>query len=268
MIARRMSVSLAEIPASPREPSPAARALLFDLRGRPGFIAACLFTLLTGLLALLLCWGAPEDLAIDLAPRQQEATLLSDTLARVDVHDGEGADSDDRTHLLRFAYVVDGQRFEAQSRLTTTRTPAIAPLAPIGASVPIEIARPHPAWARVVGTRRSWLGEGVLFTLLLPAFGLSWLTLQLRERNRRLRIFRLGLAAIARATACRLDSDVESDSRPRPWRLDWTFAFNGRTCTGALTSMDEQPLRRLFDAQEFVVLFDGEQPEQSIVYVE
>ncbi len=265
MIVGVMTNSLAAVPVPPRTPSRAAQALLFDLRGRPGFTAASVFTLLTGIFALVLCWGAPEDLAIDLAPRQQQAELLADSFARIDIHDGEDSASNERTHLLRFAYLVDGQRFEAHSRLTTTRTPAVAA---VGESVSIEVARLHPAWARVVGSRRWWLGEGALFTLLLPAFGLWWLTRQLRERNRLLQIFRFGIPVLASATACRLDPDVESDSKPRPFRLDWTFEFKGRRCTGALASMDEQSLRRLFEAREFIVLVDGERPEQNVVYVE
>ncbi|MCA1827580.1 MAG: DUF3592 domain-containing protein [Myxococcales bacterium] len=252
--------SLDSIPPAPREPSPRARELIFRYQGgqKAFLLVGIIFTVVGLALAVPFNWGVPADLAIAASGRTQHARVLS---AQVDPSvkiNGR------HPTVIRFAYSVDGHRYQAQS---STLDGALIGDARPEASIPIEISSVNPAWARVAGSTRSMFGYGALFALLFPVLGLVLAFFAVRSNRREIRAFVHGEPARAKVVFFGADRSVQINGRNR-FKLAWEFRVGDRVCSGSLSSMSMLALEDLGKSEEVVVLYDPADPDVNTVWVD
>ena len=166
--------------------------------------------------------------------------------------------------LIRFAYTVDGRRYEGES--STLDGTLIGEARP-EASIPIQISSVNPQWARVAGSTRSMFGYGGLFVLLFPILGLVLAFFAVRSNRREIRAFVHGEAARAKVVFFGADRSVQINGR-NPIRLNWEFRVAESIYSGSLSSMSMLALEDLGKAEEIVVLYDPADPAVNTVWVD
>jgi hypothetical protein len=251
--------SLDSVPPAPREPSPRARELIFRYQGgqKVMLLVGILFTVIGVALTVAFNWGVPGDLAIAASGRQQHARVLSAEVDRSVTINGR------HPTVIRFAYSVDGRRYEAQS---STVDRALIGRARSEDSIPIEVSSFQPQWARVAGSTRAVFGYGPLFVLLFPALGVVLTGLAVRSNRREIRAFVHGEPARARVVSFGPDMSMQINGR-HPVRLDWEFRVADQIYTGTLSSMSLLALEDLGKAEEIVVLYDPADPAVNTAWV-
>ncbi len=255
--------SIDAVPPAPREPTERVRALLFDLGGEPGIRAMALVAVVSALLAIPICWQIPEDLAIALTRQTQRAQLLSDTPSNYVMKAHRRGTPGHPARVLRFGFLAEGQRFETES----IATEPVPPADPDDGSVLIEYAKPHPAWARVVGTHRSPIGYLPLVVLLFTFYGMRAVIGAALSRGRARAAFTNGKPALADVIRAGPDRSTKINGRS-PLRVVWRFTVADRAYQGQASSMDAGAMQELCEAKQFVVLYDRDRPQNNSVYLE
>ena len=252
--------SLDCIPPAPREPSPRARELIFRYQGaqKAFLIVGIAFTAAGIAFAIPFNWGVPSDLAIAAGPLARHGQVLSAQVDRSVKINGRNPT------LIRFAYTVDGRRYEGES---STLDGTLIGEARREASIPIQISSVNPQWARVAGSTRSMFGYGALFVLLFPILGLVLAFFAVRSNRREIRAFVHGEPARAKVVFFGADRSVQINGR-NPIRLNWEFRVAESIYSGSLSSMSMLALEDLGKAEEIVVLYDPADPEVNTVWVD
>jgi len=257
-----IATSVDAVPPAPREPSAAAWRAQFAIWAKGGVGGQLVVALLATAIAVFVGWGTPVDLAIANAPVRQRAELLS---TRENTHiseGGHGRGSSRHPHILRFAYVVDGQRFEGESH-TYGRLPSADPA---DGTIEIERCAWRPGWARAVGTEVSYFPPGMLLFSLAPLAALIGAGFALRARNIQLRTFRTGEPILAEIYK---HGRLRTGRRTGPmWIAFWRYPLEGQTYRGSFSSNDESLIREMAAAKQLVVLCDPARPRRSVAYLE
>jgi len=253
-----LPTSIDAVPPAPREPSPRARALIFQLRAGQGamVLTGSIFALVGCLFATIFCWGLPGDLAIALDGKVVQGELISQELNRSEKINGV------HPTVLRFSYRIDGERYQAESS-----TIGVVPRADPDGELRIEVARSFPTVARVQGTHRGWAGFGGLLSLIFPAVGFFLVYRGATGHRRQIRAFTNGAPVLAEVTQTGLDPSLRINGR-NPWRVCWEFLVDGRPHRGSLSSMSKLAIEDLLQAKQLVVLYDPEDPRANTVYVD
>jgi hypothetical protein len=252
--------SLDSIPPAPREPSPRARELIFRYQGaqKAFLIVGIVFTVVGLAIAVPFNWGVPADLAIAASARAQHARVLSAQVDRSVKINGRNPT------VIRFAYSVDGRRYEGES---STLDGALIGRAQPDASIPIQVSSMNPQWARVAGSTRATFGYGALFVLLFPMLGLVLAFFAVRSNRREIRAFVHGEPARARVVFFGADRSVQINGR-NPIRLNWEFRVAEQIYAGSLSSMSMLALEDLGKREEIVVLYDPAEPTVNTAWVD
>jgi len=255
-----MGLALDSVPPPPREPSPQARELIFRYQGGQQImlIGGAIFAAFGLMFVIPFCWGLPSDVMIAAGGRAQHGRVLSRELDRSTKINGQSPT------LIRFAYSVDGQRYEAESR--TLDSDLIRSAAP-DTTVPIQVAAVNPRWARVAGTTRSFFGYGALLVLIFPAIGFLLVGLAVRSNRRDIRAFVNGVPVAARVVRFGPDLSTRVNGR-HPFQVCWEFRVEERIYSGSLSSMSMLALEDLGKAQELVVLYDPADPSINTAWVD
>ena len=251
---------LESIPPAPREPSPRARELIFRYQGaqKGMLLGGVLFAILGSGFATVFAWGVPADVAIVATGRRLHGRVLS---AEVDRSVSSG---NRHPTLIRFAYSIDGRRYQSQS---STWSGAVAARARPDASIPIEVSSLKPEWSRVEGSSRASFGYAGLFTLVFPLVGLLLAGLAIRSNRREIRAFVHGEAAKGKVVYFGPDTSVRVNGR-NPWKVAWEFRVEEQVYTGSLGSMSMLALEELGKQQELVVLYDPVDPRVNTAWVD
>lgn len=253
-------LALDAVPPAPREPSPRARELIFRYQGLQRALVwlGAIFAAVGVLFAVPLCWGLPGDLAIVVGGHELQGRVLSRELDRSTKINGRNPT------VIRFAYSLDGTRYQAQS--STLDAEVIRAAAP-DQLVPIQVAGLNPQWARVFGTTRSLFGYFGLLLLIFPALGVLLLSLAVRSKHRGIRAFVNGLPALAKVVSFGPDYSVSINNR-NPFKVRWEFAVGEQFFAGSLSSMSMLALENLGKEKEIVVLYDPADPACNTAWVD
>ena len=248
------------IPPAPREPTPRARELIFRYQGaqKGMLLIGVIFTIMGSAFAIPFAWGVPADITIAATGKQQHGRVLGAEVDRSVTSGGK------HPTVIRFAYSVDGKRYQSES---STWNDAVAAQARLDASIPIQISSLKPEWARVAGSTRASFGYGALFVLVFPAVGLLLAGLAIRSNRREIRAYVSGEPAKGKVVFYGADTSVRINGR-NPFKVAWEFRVAERIYTGSLSSMTMLALEDLGKEQEVVVLFDPADPGVNTVWVD
>ncbi|MGI5863993.1 MAG: DUF3592 domain-containing protein [Myxococcales bacterium] len=211
----------------------------------------------TSHLATVFCWGLSADAVIALNGRRVEGTLISASLNTSVEVNGRSPTT------VRFAYEVDGARYENAADVSN---PASLDLRP-GAPVDLEVAVSHPEWARLAGETYASFGWGGLLSLIFPAVGLLILRAVLGSRRRQARVFESGRAA----TGVIVESGFNRRVREKggnPYQVTWEFDVEGKEHRGAVSSLQAAELQPLTQGMVVCVLYDPDDPSRNTLYLE
>jgi hypothetical protein len=245
------------VPPAPRQPSGAARALVFSDQGAQLVyrILGSVFLPLGLLIFLFLGHALPLDLALDLGgqPGSGEVTGVETTHVRVNRQ---------MVREVSYRYAAGGA---TRSGTSSTTDHAIHSLPP-GSPVALDVLPSVPSVSRIQGTTIGSVGRAGVLLLLMPLVGLVLLLKARRARRRRIRAFTHGTPVVARVTAFAEDTSARINGR-HPTRLAWSFEAGGQSYEGALTHMDRAALAPLMHEGQMVVLHDPDDPSVNAPWV-
>jgi hypothetical protein len=251
--------SLSAIPPAPRQPSPAARRLVFS------FQSAQFVLLLVGLIFLgvglilstVFCWSLPVDLTLAFTGKPHTGVVLS---ARTDFNA-----SINGVHplLVRYSYSTPEGTFEDEADVMGADYPELPP----GEPIPLEVSSVRPQWSRVAGSTHGFFGYFGAFTLFFPLLGAALLLVALRLNLRARRAYREGRPVLAKVVGSGPDRSVRIN-RQHPYRIQWEFKLpDGSVHSGSISSMRWLELEPWAKASEVPVLYDPDHPDANTLYV-
>jgi hypothetical protein len=253
------SPSLISIPPVPREPSPRARRLIFAYAGAQKVLRLVggIFFVVGVALTIPFGWGIPVDFAIALGHHEVMGTVQeADLNLNITINGRHPTE-------ITFTYQIDDQTFTGQGN---TRDRRLIEAAQPGATVPLEVARMNPAWARLRGETYSWTGYFGLFILLFPCIGGTILFFVIRSNRREIRAFRFGVPILARVVFKGRDHSVKINGQS-PFEIRWEFRVDGEVYSGSLSSMSLLEMEDLMAQDELPVLYDPDKPQVNTVYI-
>ncbi len=248
------------IPPPPRQPSPRARELIFRYQGTQKALLwmGTLFVLMGSGFTTVFCWGVPADLAIAATTEPHAARIL-------DAHVDRSVSSNHRhPTVIRFAYTVNGTRYEAQSHAWDR---GVIAAAQPGETLPVEVSGLNPQWARIAGSTRAPFGYGAGFVLVFPLIGLLMAGWAIRSNRREIRAFTRGTPVKARRTYAGPDTTTRINGR-NPVVVRWEFRVDETIYSGSIGSMSLLALEDLAKQEEPVVLYDPDDPSVNTVWVD
>jgi hypothetical protein len=252
-------MDLYAVPPPPRRPSLRARELIFRYQGsqKVMLLVGAIFVGIGLVLAIPFCWGVPADLTIAAGGSEQQGRVVSAHVDRSVTIMGRSPT------VIRFAYFVQGQQYEAES---SSLDPTLIQSARPGASIRIQVSGLVPQWARVSGSTRSIFGYGAMLMLFFPLLGLVGMGFAMRSNRREIRAFVHGQRAEAKVVFFGPDQTTQVNGR-HPHRVDWEFRVGGEIHSGSLSSMSALALEDLGTASEITVLYLPEDPSVNTAWV-
>jgi hypothetical protein len=248
--------TLKEVPPAPRTPSPEAHRLIFGYQSnqRMKIIIGGLILGIGLILAVVLCWGVPGELAITLNPRTTKGAILQaepDRSFRI----GTG-----KPTLVRFSYEGGGTHYEGESGSFD-----IAP-GQTG-SVQVQYSDWFPGWGRLAGGNYSAFGFWSLLVLVVPLAGWIILRRAVRSNHKEIRTFTHGRPVMARVTFRGQDHSVSIEGQ-HPFLMRWEFKTDsGALHHGAISSMNLLDIKAFGEAEQIVVLYDPADPRLNTIFI-
>jgi hypothetical protein len=252
-------VQLDAIPPAPRAPSPRAKSLVFGYRGAQGvkLLVGLIFLAVGTLMSSIFCWGLPLDVALATMGTAAQATVIgTETVSNVEVNGAHPT-------RIRFRYRAGGQTYEGDS---STLDSSIRRTARAGEPVGIDVLGFAPGVARVTGTTLSTMGYAGVFVLIFPTVGAVFAFGAWRSNRREIQAFTHGRPIAARVTYAGADMSVTVNGS-HPLKVEWQFEIDGKSYTGAISSMSAADLGGLVNAKDVAVLYDPRDPKVNTVWV-
>jgi len=248
-------VMLAAIPPAPRTPS--AEAVRLNLSTQPGegvvALVGLIFLVVCGPLALAFTYSLPVDLALSGFGRPVPARVLQVEM------DCSFQVNDVCARSVDFEFDLDGRTRKGSGYRYDDAVVA-------GSLVNIEAIQGRPEWHRMEGETYTSLGYMGAFTWLFPLVGSAMLFTQWQSRRHRRRAFLLGAPVIAKVTAAGIDRTTKVNG-VRPWRIEWSYTWEGKSYTGKCASLEKGALEPLLQSEWVPVLVDPDYPNASALYV-
>lgn len=247
-------------PPPPRRPTESARRLIFAYTGSQAVkrFVGIAFVGMGLLFSVIFCWGLPVDVAISIAGKRAEGTVVKAELQRnVEVNDRHPT-------LITFRYRIGSAWHEGAS---STLNGAVIAQATAGATIPLEVYPDVAGWARVRGSTYCTFGYLGLFTAIFPVVGMGLVFFAVRSNQREVRAFRRGLPATGLVIKKGEDTTTSVNDR-HPFEVVWQFQVDGITYQGSLSNMDRALLERAVPGNEVTVLYDPRDPKVNTIWVD
>jgi hypothetical protein len=243
----------------PRQPSAAAKELIFSYRGSQFvmLLIGLIFLAVGAPLSLVFNAGLVGDVQLSARGVKGHATVESMRVNR------NVRINNEHPTTVTFAYQVHGVTYRDE---TDTRDHALLASAAAGSPVPIEYLEADPPLARLAGESRSTMGYWGLFVFLFPGVGLAMLGGAVRSNRREVRAYRYGQPVPARVVSFAEDLGTRVNGR-HPWVLRWEFTVSGATYSGSLSSMRPHELAPYAEEKQVTVLMMPDDPKVNTLFV-